>query len=375
MFYDTIKQNNKIWIIRQKGKQMYYLIFTLIGEFLIDITCIASRLILSKFERKGHFRLLYGKKHRWLVGMIAGWLLSVISIFIYLAEIEKNILYIATTSIYLPLFLIFSWIWHIVIYDETGFERGFLPGIRHYYRYEEITGWQYNKYEEIIIIGNTKIRFDFLWIDSRKFTDYALRKYRHIYGENPPTETNIPSRDLFCGNIKKPNDLILVGILLLLLTLAIPFLSIYRIYDTIDVSNSDYIEVDFTSFETNKDTLVLRTDEYKTPFYIWDYLEYETIRNEQLFEMIESGKSFQVYAKYIGGRSSSSYIIYNLSDETGDIYVSFEKANENDNEHYTKFLPFSWIFPAGWLLICTIVVLIVRKWDKIQLRIKKGMIQ
>ena len=161
-----------------------------------------------------------------------------------------------------------SWIWHIIIYDNHGFTQGFVPGIKRCYRYEEITEWKYNKNEEILFMGNKKISFDKLWIDSNEFVDFALWRYRYIYGENPPTDANFKSHDLFGGNVENPNDWIVIGILFLILTLLFPTLAIYRIWDTIDETNSDYMEISFASYETNDDLLILRTDEYKQPFYI-----------------------------------------------------------------------------------------------------------
>ena len=130
------------------------------------------------------------------------------------------------------------------------------------------------------------------------------------------------------------------------------------------------MEVSFDSYETNDTDLSLRVDEYKQPFYIWNYTEYDEYKFEQLFDKIKSGEKFQVHAKYIGGRSSSSYIIYNLCDKTGSTYVYFDKANEIDRNYYQEALPFLWLFPAVWIMICIIIIVIVRNKNKMKNRLK-----
>jgi len=340
---------------------MYYLIFTLIIECFIVLTCVGMQLRLFVLSKKESIHLLYGKKHRWIVGMVVSGILTLISILLYVLGAEWSILYIAVTSIYLPFYRMISWIRHIIIYDEYGFTQGFIPGFKKCYRYEDIRGRKYNKHKEILLIGNKKITFDKLWIDSNEFVDFALWKYRHVYGENPPTDDNLKIRDLFGGNVEDPNEKIQLGVIFLIFTLSLPGIAIYRIWDTIDETNSDYMEVSFESYEIDDTLLTLRADGYKQPFRIWEYTEYDEYTFEQFFEKIESGETFQVYAQYISGRSSSSYIIYNLCDETGEIYVYFDKANEIDRNSFQEFLPFSWILPAAWILICTITVIVVRK--------------
>lgn len=339
---------------------MYYLIFTLIIECFIVLTCIGIQLRLFALSEKESIHLLYGKKHRWIVGMAASGILTLISILLYAVEAEWSILYIAVTSIYLPFYRMISWIRHIIIYDEYGFTQGFIPGFKKCYRYEDITEWKYNKYKEILFMGNKKISFDKAWIESNEFIDFALWKYRHIYGENPPTDDNLKVHDLFGGNVEDPNEKIQLAVIFLIFTLSLPCTAIYRIWDTIDETNSDYMEISFESYEIDDTLLTLRSEGYKQPFRIWEYTEYDEYTFEQFFEKIESGETFRVYAKYIGGRGSSSYIIYNLCDEAGEVYVCFDKANAIDKNYFQESLPFTWFLPAGWILVCVITVIVVR---------------
>ena len=345
---------------------MYYLIITIVIEFLLDFLCIGIQLILSRLGQEENKHLLYGKKYRWITGMVVSGILTLISILLYVFEVEESILYIVVTSIYIPFWRMISWIQHIIIYDKHGFTQGILPCFKHYYRYEDITEWKYNKYKEMLFMGNKKISFDKLWIESNEFIDFALWRYRLIYGENPTIDDNLERQDLFGGNVEYPNDWIVVGVLFLILTLYLPCTAIYRIWDIIDETNSDYMEVSFDSYEIDDTILTLRVDEYKQPFRIWEYMEYDDDKFEQFFNKIKSGEKFQVFAKYIGGKSSSNYIIYNLCDEKGEVYVYFDKANEIDKIYFQEMLPFSLLLPFVWILICIIVIVVVRNKKKIE---------
>ena len=196
------------------------------------------------------------------------------------------------------------------------------------------------------------------------FESEAVNKYME-YAKST-IDVNLERQDLFGGNVEYPNDWIVVGVLFLILTLYLPCTAIYRIWDIIDEINSDYMEVSFDSYEIDDTILTLRVDEYKQPFRIWEYTEYDDDKFEQFFNKIKSGEKFQVFAKYIGGKSSSNYIIYNLCDEKGEVYVYFDKANEIDKIYFQEMLPFSLLLPFVWILICIIVIVVVRNKKKIE---------
>ena len=81
---------------------MYYLIITIVIEFLLVFLCIGIQLILSRFGQEENKHLLYGKKYRWIIGMVVSGILTLISILLYVFEVEESILYIVVTSIYIP---------------------------------------------------------------------------------------------------------------------------------------------------------------------------------------------------------------------------------------------------------------------------------
>lgn len=213
-----------------------------------------------------------------------------------------------------------------IVFDEEGFCRRNFLGFKRFFSYEQITAYSGKPNEDYAFyIGRKKIFVDRYTFNGKEFFNYTRKRYTEIHsGRYMPVYKD----DIFKGNIKNPDEFILICGFISVISVAVSCLVIheYITYEPVVYDELSYSKTTFYSFDYSDDNYILSSGEHELEFKISANPKYT-----KNISMLQAGcnrySKFNVYYK-----STDKYnFICDLSDEYGNVYLTLENYNAQHN--------------------------------------------
>lgn len=277
-------------------------------------------------------------------------ILSAGTIYIMLSS-HRSRLNFGLTPVFLVIFfagmvMIWQWISQRIWYDEASFAVRNFWMIKRKYAYKDITGI-FRTSHVYIIVGKTKISIDSSIAGGDKFVRAAIKGYAKANnGEEIPRARRLP-RDAFNGNIADSDGYIVIGILLLAFFGGM-LLSFYVRPSEI---TSEHFEAPMENASVGTEDMTFYLTSQEEPFVIEDFRNYAQ-NIDMLWETVSKSQKLSVYAEYKPGHRTASghYQVYSMSDENGNVYVTFDMTWQQE-----RGVRMSLTIACGGLLVLMVI--------------------
>lgn len=247
----------------------------------------------------------------------------------------------------------------VIIYDDKGFILRKKPFLRQYYGYHEITAVCRREVDTTIYIEKKYIKLNHIMANEAEFLDYTLWNYRRIYGENPPADHTEFTADIFNGHVNNIAEAVFFYVFLSLFIFGIPVYLLYDAHKITTEEETEYLELRVTDYKITENGIMMISDDYKDYFFLGSYKNYGNRINEML-EAVEDKRVLYVNVVYSNIRGDTSYTIFNIEDENGKVYVSFDEVNKSRMENGVKAFPLEMLF-SGICFLWVIKSIMVTK--------------
>lgn len=217
-----------------------------------------------------------------------------------------------------------------VLYDEDGFGTVNALGISRKLDYREVCGIrgkhlylrQRERNRVLVIPMGAVGRMDFF--------DTLHKKYRQVYGgKTLPLMPMRKQRNLFGGNVKKPGEKIMLGVLGLIFPLMFAVIGISMVLHTYTAENTAPADITLDRCWVDGDDLWLDARDYDHDFRLTDYADMgpEGLRAMKTWG---SGTELQVHITTYSWKDSiyQRYEIQCLTDAQGRPWFTFRQATE-----------------------------------------------
>ena len=354
---------------------MYFASITIIVLMIMAITCAITQLYLEKKIKKKDLmdrtNIIVPISFMWIIGFVCSLVFSVICILAYSDDAAKGVLVVFGVFIWLGISLMIGWLSQIIIYDDQGFVKGWLPGWKKRYLYKDFTAMKKKTNGVIFYIGKKKISFDYFLGNAYGFTGYAIKRNRELTGKFLPNDKRIPKWDVFKGHVESPESFIFVGLLMMIFTLSLPVIFLFQAFDTVTEADTIRMEITLESYVIHKDTLVLNAMENDINYEIYGYESCENILS-YVTEAIQSQVPMQVEVLLVkeDDESVREYDIYSMKDMQGNEYVTYEIVNRAREKSGIRDALISCSFFVVWMLISLITIYVGRNPHKFSKRVQ-----
>lgn len=287
----------------------------------------------------GYFRLHKKWKsnpdYEWLLGIGMGHLMMVfIIIFIYLFPNEYGVLSMPLVAVFLQIVLLMGDLSEKFFYNDTYFCLGLdaLKNVK--YEYQDIYSCSIGQSVCAIGVGNY-VRELRKSKESEEFIKFAEKKYQEIYGKTVPPCKYTGKKDAFDGKLERQKSFllncraVLLGgvcvIALLAGTISENFLhsennTQYREAIILDcyerntfVDKSIYFTVKHKRFEDKRLVLQIMP------------MENTDISLNKIYKAMWKRRTMYIY--YDTAKRNNPHIVYDLRDDQGNVYFTFEESN------------------------------------------------
>lgn len=164
-------------------------------------------------------RLVRNSPASGVVGMGCSVLCGVIALICRGSGAEYGVTILFAVIALLSQVLIAAYVNCRIRYDDDGFDHKDFFGVRHRYRYSDVTGIRTNDHETIIRLGRRRVMVDEIGIGGSAFLFFVQRRYK---AENRGREIPVtaPRLDLYRGHIVNGHSLTVVSICMYALCIA-----------------------------------------------------------------------------------------------------------------------------------------------------------
>ena len=355
---------------------MYFASVTIIALLILAITCGTTQLYLEKKIKQKDImdrrNIIVPSSIMWIIGFISGLIFAVICVMAYRDDDAEGVFVGFGIFIWLGIFLMVGWLSQIIIYDDQGFVKGWIPGFKKHYLYKDFTAMKKKTNGVIFYIGKKKIGFDYFLGSAYGFTGYAIKRNRELTGKFLPNDTTIPKWDVFKGHVESPESFIFVGILMMIFTLSLPAIFLFSAFDSVTEADTIGMEITIESYVIEKDTLVLNVIENDINYEIYGYESCENVLS-YVTEAIQSQGPMQVEVLPIkeDDESIREYDIYSMQDLQGNKYVTYEMMNRAREKSGLRDALISCSFFVVWMLFSLMTIYVGRNPHKFSKRVQR----
>lgn len=351
---------------------MIFAIITMFSFLCICILYVFARLSLLNNCNENSRKIVIPANFMCSVGIVCGLIFSIPIIFCFVTREQTWVIVGFSCFLWLAIYLIYVWLGSVIVYDKEGFTIGYLPWQRKYYRYGELTSTKMTNRGRILFCDKKRIVLDHMLIEDYCFEVYAMKKYKEIWGKDLAYNKTIPKWDIFKGHVDSPEEMIFVGVLLFVITLALPIWFTYEAFDDVTENETISMEVQFTSYEIDNQTLLLKATNHVEEFELWNYEKYDSVFSN-IITALEDNQQFKINVLILEEDNDEPirYEIYNMRDMNGNNILSFDEVNRISNKNSLEIALFTLIFFFMWLGFCIGTVIVGRNPQKFSKRIQK----
>lgn len=223
---------------------------------------------------------------------------------------------------------IWAWYSEKIWYDEDSFVVRNFWMVKKKYSYTDITGY-YTSDVFYFIMEKKKIPVNTLIEGGWEFMETARRKYAEANnGESIPEASKLPG-DIFNGHITGANDIIFVAVLLVAFGVG----TLIYVHIPPSGMTSEHFEGTARGVQADGEKLTFYVKGEEAPFIIKDFREYGQSM-DMIWDIPAKFTKVFVDAEYVASSNGNPgyYCVYNMSDENGNVYVTFDKAWELEKE-------------------------------------------
>ncbi|MBR2047939.1 MAG: hypothetical protein IJ960_05005 [Oscillospiraceae bacterium] len=223
--------------------------------------------------------------------------------------------------------LMLGWCNSFLVYDEEGFYQYNLIGMRRRFRYEQVTGWDthsgHNLEASVYVLGK-KVTFSWLSAQSAGFVVALKKGYRRTHGgKNLPAKRRTEKRTGFSSHVRYAGEFLFVFLMLLVFFVGMGGWCIWMIWEPLDGSDCETMNLSFRSSVVEEDTLILDAEGYVEPFEIRGYPEYVS-RPDGIRSRCDGETVFTAQARRVDPDDGPDYYwIQSLTDE-GTAYLTLD---------------------------------------------------
>ncbi len=249
-----------------------------------------------------------------------------------------------------------------VLYDEDGFETVNALGISRRYGYREVCGIRgkglYLRQQE----KDRVLTIPMGAVGRKEFLDTLHKKYRQVCdGKTLPLMPVRERRDIFGGNVKKPGQKILLGVLGLIFPLMFVVMGAGVALHGYTAENTTPVDITLDRCWVDGDDLWLDAQEYDHDFRLTDYAD---MGPEGLCAMASWGKDTELQVYVTAYRQKNDiyqrYEIQCLTDAQGRIWFTFQQATARFQAQGRTLLFVAGLFLLLWCGFCGFVVYVGR---------------
>lgn len=220
-----------------------------------------------------------------------------------------------------------------IFYDDNGFTYRNFFGIKQYYSYSDITGYNGSKVKCVIYLGRKKISIDqIMWNHCNEFIDKIRYTYRCLHGGSALPV--LRKKDIFNGNISAPGEFIFVFFLMLVAILVGFIFAVNEFRNATPAEISDCLIFDVVIDSVEIDEMYLDPDnlnilcqgEYNN-FCIL-YYEHCLPDVAGFLEECKKGTEWTFYVEEADwqNRHDKWKVISHIVDDEGNEWMSFEDS-------------------------------------------------
>lgn len=274
--------------------------------------------------------------------------------------------------LWLAIGILYGWLGTIIIYDKDGFTVGWLPWQRKHFCYCDLTSTKTTNHSRVFFCGKRKITLDYMLIKEKYFEEYVMIRYKEAWGKYLPYNNAIPKWDIFKGNLESPEEMILVDILFLIITLALPVWQTYEAFDNVTKDETVQMELQINDYKIDDGALLLRVEQEDAVFELWDYEKYKNVFT-YIVSAIQDEEKLIMNVTVLGEEDDNPirYQIYNIVNPAGKTILLFDEVNQVSNKNSLLIALFTSIFFFVWLFICIASVIVTRNPQKYSKRVRR----
>jgi len=150
-----------------------------------------------------------------------------------------------------------------ITYDEDSFTTKNFWGMKRHFTYDQVTAIKEDVHGTYIYIGKKRVAVDGYAIGGIEFIQFVKQKYRSLHGRKQLPHASRSKFDVFNGNIREAETVLVAYIILIVLSLGV---FVFFIYDTyfappFTENNTPPQSVSFISYDIDSDQMILTSSD------------------------------------------------------------------------------------------------------------------
>lgn len=284
--------------------------------------------------------------------LIIGWIASV-------QDGSIGLTIVFGSFVLLGMLLMLGWRNCCICYDNSGFTRKNLLGIRRRFSYDQVTGWCCNKrnpMESALFAAGKKISFNLISPNGADFLATFSAGYRKTHGNHkiPEVPALLKEGGGFRAHVYNPGEYLVIFIMLVAFIIGGGVWGVLIDWIPVDADSGDYQNVTFSHWEIDEDTLVLASPQTDEPFLIGGYETYLHGR-ERLLAQCDGNTVFSVCARRYNPDDAPPFLrVYALSSGN-EVFRSFEDSTKYNRQEIPVIAAFFggilvFVLAFSWLI-------------------------
>ena len=284
--------------------------------------------------------------------LVVGWIASV-------QDGSIGLTIVFGSFVLLGMLLMLGWRNCCICYDNSGFTRKNLLGIRRRFSYDQITGWCCNKrnpMESSLYAAGKKISFNLISTNGADFLATFSAGYRKTHGNHkiPEIPALLKEGGGFRAHVYNPGEYLVIFIMMVAFIIGGGVWGILIYWIPVDADSGDYQNVTFSHWEIDEDTLVLTSPHRDEPFLIGGYETYLHGR-ERLLAQCDGNTVFSVCARRFNPDDAPPFFrVYALSSGN-EVFRSFEDSTKYNRQEIPVIAAFFggilvFVLAFSWLI-------------------------